>query len=80
MAYFAVFLNYAYKHFLDIIKEPFSFIKSFRIYNPITVDLDKHLSNFLKHVKSPNTLISFIAPIIALSFVLNNYPPGVYYT
>ena len=80
MAYFAAFLNRAYKHFSDTIKEPFSFIKSSRTYNPVAVDLDKHLSNFLKHVKSPNALISFIAPIIALSFVLNNYPPNAYYT
>ena len=76
--YFTAFLKYTYKHFSETVKRPFNFIRASRIYSHIPLDLDKHLLNFLKYIKSPNKLMEFIVLIIASSIFLDSYPPKVY--
>jgi len=77
MVHFAAFLSSAFDHFSNI-EGPFDFIKASRVYNPVAPDLEEHLSHFLKHVRSPDKLTGFAAPVIASSLVLDNYPPGAH--
>jgi len=76
--YFAAFLKYAYRHFLETVNKPFNFIRALRIYNPITPNLAEHLLNFLKYIKSTNKLIEFAVLITASSLFLDSYPPKAY--
>jgi len=78
ITYFAAFLKYAYRHFLETINKPFNFIRALRIYNPITPNLVEHLLNFLKYIKSTNKLTEFTVPITASSLFLDSYPPKAY--
>ncbi|OCK88977.1 uncharacterized protein K441DRAFT_586038, partial [Cenococcum geophilum 1.58] len=78
VTYFATFLKYAYRHFLETINKPFNFIRALRIYNPVTPNLVEYLLNFLKYVKSTNKLIEFIVLITASSLFLDSYPPKAY--
>jgi hypothetical protein len=73
--HFAALFQYACDHFSQGSEEPFSFIKASRKQNPIAEDLAKHISNFLKHIKLAKELMEFAAPVIASSFLLDNYPP-----
>ncbi len=59
MTHFTAFLKSACGHFLDTVEEPFDFVKAFRFYNPVAVDLAEHLLNFLKYIKSPGELTEF---------------------
>jgi len=76
--YFAAFLKYAYRHFLETINKPFNFIRVLRIYNPVTPNLVEYLLNFLKYIKSTNELTEFIVLITASSLFLDSYPPKAY--
>ncbi|KAI9855646.1 MAG: hypothetical protein M1813_009692 [Trichoglossum hirsutum] len=76
--HFTAFFKYACDHFSETFKEPFDFIKASRIQNPISSNLEEHLSNFLKHIKSPKELTEFAVSMIASSFILDNYPPGTH--
>lgn len=76
--HFATFFKYACNHFSKTFKEPLDFIKVSKIQNPIATDLQEHLSNFLKHIKSPIELIEFAAPMIASSFLLDSYLPDIH--
>ncbi|TLS30359.1 hypothetical protein PpBr36_02300 [Pyricularia pennisetigena] len=58
----------------------FNFVKIARNSNPIAQSLYVYLSNFFNFVKPPNDIVIFTAPIIALNFLLDNYPPGTHYT
>ena len=78
ITYFAAFLKYAYRHFLETINKPFNFIRALRIYNPITSNLAKHLLNFLKYIKLTNKLTEFAVLITAFSLFLDSYPPKAY--
>ncbi|KAK1754174.1 patatin-like phospholipase-like protein [Echria macrotheca] len=62
----------------ESIMEPFNFIKHARMYNPVATDLDEHISEFLTHIKSPDELNNFAAPVLASSFFLDCYPPGAH--
>jgi hypothetical protein len=73
--HFAAFFRYACVHFSKTSQEPFDFILTSRKQNPIAPDLAEHLHNFLKHIKSPKELKEFAVPMIASSFLLDNYPP-----
>jgi hypothetical protein len=75
LAHYFALLKSAYEHFSQTAEEPYNFIKASRVDNPFPLDLDEHLMNFLKHVKSPRELIEFAAPAIASSFLLDCYPP-----
>ncbi|KAI9767708.1 MAG: hypothetical protein M1839_004369 [Geoglossum umbratile] len=76
--HFAAFFKYACDHLSETFEEPLDFIKLSRIQNPIAADLQEHLSNFLKHIKSPMELIEFAVPMIASSFLLDSYPPDIH--
>lgn len=72
------FFKYATDHFGRSTREPFDFVKALRLLNPIALDLDTHLSNFLKHIKLPEELTDFAVPMITSSLLLDYYPPGIY--
>jgi hypothetical protein len=73
--HFAGLFRYVCQHFCQPSQEPFDFIKASRKQNPITGDLAEHISNLLKHIRSAKELMEFAVPIIASSFLLDNYPP-----
>jgi len=73
--HFSAFLKSACEHFSRTAEEPYNFIMASRVDNPFPLDLDEHLMNFLKHIESAKELIKFAAPVIASSFLLDNYPP-----
>jgi hypothetical protein len=73
--HFTALFQYACNHFSQPSKEPFDFIKASRNQNPIAKDLAEYISNLLKHIKSAKELIEFAVPVIASSFLLDNYPP-----
>jgi hypothetical protein len=76
--HFAAFFKHACDHFSRTIREPFDFIKASRLRNPVSVDLDRHLSTFLKKIKSARELTNFAVPVIASSLLLDHYPPGMH--
>jgi hypothetical protein len=76
--HFAAFFRHACDHFARNPREPFDFVKASRLRNPVSVDLDKHLSNFLKNIKSPHELTEFAVPVISSSFLLDHYPPDMH--
>jgi hypothetical protein len=76
----AAFVESAGKHFADAVDTPFDFVKASRVGNPVAVDLPKHLSTFLKHIKSSEQLREFAVPLIASSLFLDCYPPGAHGT
>jgi len=76
--HFCALLEGICEHLSDCIMEPFNFIRHARVYNPVATDLDKHVSNFLTHIKSPDELNTFGASIVASSFFLDSYPPGAH--
>jgi len=73
--HFAALFRYACNHFSQPSKEPFDFIKASRTQNPVAGDLAEHIYNLLKHIKSARELMDFAVPVIASSFLLDNYPP-----
>jgi hypothetical protein len=77
LTHFAAFLNSACAHFCKH-QEPFNFIESSREENPVSLDLERHLSRFLEYIKTPDQLIGFAAPVIASSLVLDSYPPDAH--
>jgi len=47
VTHLVAFFRCASVHFTRTTREPFNFIKASRFRNPVPLDLDKHLSNFL---------------------------------
>jgi hypothetical protein len=78
MTYFIVFFESVYEYFLNIVEKSFDFIKVFRVYNFVVVDLEEYVLNFLKYIKSAGELIEFTIFIIGSSFILDNYPSNSY--
>lgn len=76
--HFSALFEYACTHLAKTIEQPFSFVKASRMFNPVAPDLREHLLTFLKHVRTPSQLTKFAVPIIASSFLLDNYPPGAH--
>jgi hypothetical protein len=76
--HFIALLKSAYDHFSNCVDKPFDFIQASREYNPVALDFEEHLFNFIKHIKTPNELTEFAVPIIASSLLLDNYPPDAY--
>lgn len=74
----AALLESACRHFSDTLGKPFNLITSCRAHNPQATDLSEYLSTFLEYIESPRELTSFAAPMIASSFLLDNYPPGAH--
>ena len=75
--HFTTFLKAACENFANNTNK-FDFIQSSRVHNSVAVNLEEHLSNFLKYIKSTDKLIDFAAPIIASSLLLDNYPPDAH--
>jgi len=78
--HFAVFFKLACDHFAITSNEPFDFIRTSRCLNPVSPDLNKHLSNFLLNIRSSHELTKFAVPVIASSFLLDSYPPDMHGT
>lgn len=76
--HFAAFLQYACEHFSEAPDEPFNFIKTSRIHDPVALDLGEHLSNFLKNIKTSNQLTDFAVPMIGSSLFVDYYRPGAH--
>jgi hypothetical protein len=76
--HFAAFLGHACSHFVTNPKEPFNFIRTSRIDNPPALDLKDHLTRFLLKINTLPELKSFAIPLIASSFLLDSYPPGMH--
>ncbi|TLS31088.1 hypothetical protein PpBr36_02294 [Pyricularia pennisetigena] len=70
--HFITLFKSAYAQFAGNLDGSFNFVKIARNSNPITQSLYVYLSNFFNFVKPPNHIIIFIAPIIALNFLLNS--------
>lgn len=75
VTHFTAFLRHACDHFAAAYEKPFSFINASRRQNPVAVDLDEHLSNFMAHIHSIEELTNLAAPVLASSFMLDSYPP-----
>jgi hypothetical protein len=78
MTHFYVFLKSACSHFSDSMNECFDFIRACPEYNPAALDLDEHLSNRLKYVKSPDELTGFCSSCDCIELSPDNYPPDTY--
>ncbi|KAH7111753.1 hypothetical protein B0J11DRAFT_598320 [Dendryphion nanum] len=76
--HFVAFLKSAYDHFSNCVDKPFDFVQASREYNPVALDLEEHLFNFIKNVKASDELTKFAVPIIASSLLLDNYPPDAH--
>ncbi len=76
VTHFAAFLASAGEHFARATTEPFDFIKASRVDNPAPQDLDRHLTNLMKHIRNSGDLTAFAAPTIASCLLLDSYPPN----
>ncbi|KAI1359471.1 patatin-like phospholipase-like protein [Xylaria arbuscula] len=50
-----------------------------RMMNPVSDELEMHLGNFLQTIRSVDAIQTFAVPVIASSFLLDNYPPGMHF-
>ena len=76
--HFSAFFHYALNHVAVTPVEPFNFITASRIENPVPSSFQDHLVNFLRNIKTPPKLLEFAIPVIASSFLLDNYPPDMH--
>lgn len=74
----AGFLQHSTVRTTEAPREPFDFVLTSRLGNPIAPDLEIHLSRFLEHFRSSDSLKRFAIPVIASSFILDHYPPGMH--
>ena len=74
----AGFLDHAAGCATEVPQEPFNFIRTSRLNNPVAVDLELHLAHFLRNFHSLDSLKSFALPMVASSFILDHYPPGMH--
>ena len=63
---------------IGALREPLNFIQISRLMNPLAPDLESHLASFLDHFQSVDSLRSFALPMMASSFILDHYPPGMH--
>ncbi|CZR55716.1 uncharacterized protein PAC_05604 [Phialocephala subalpina] len=71
------FFQSACVHFCSDIVTPFSFIRASRAQDLPSVELQAHLSNFLKSIELSQVL-NFAIPVIASALVFDAYPPGMH--
>jgi hypothetical protein len=76
--HFSAIFGYACRHFAKTTDQSLNLITASRTLNPVAPDLQDHLSNFLRHVNDLGELTEFAAPIIASSFLLDNYHPDAH--
>jgi hypothetical protein len=80
VAHMVALLQSARKHFLQSMNAPFDVVQSSRTQNPVALDLEKHLFNFVRQVSSSEQLMDFAAPMVASSLFLDSYPPDAHST
>jgi hypothetical protein len=71
--HFDHFFDYACEHFASAKTEPFDFIASSRLHRPISTNLTAYVTDLLAHLESSEKFYDFGAPLLAESFVLDNY-------
>ncbi|OHE93902.1 hypothetical protein CORC01_10801 [Colletotrichum orchidophilum] len=71
-------LRHAAEHVGDAGAPPLDFLAVSRLDNPAAADLQEHLARFLTHCDSVDNLKRFAVPVIASSFILDQYPPGMH--
>ncbi|TIC97766.1 Phospholipase A I [Colletotrichum higginsianum] len=71
-------LRHATEHLGDADAPPLSFLAVSRLDNPVAADLQAHLARFLTHCDSVDALKRFAVPVVASSFLLDHYPPGMH--
>jgi hypothetical protein len=76
--HFAAFFHYALNHVAATSVEPFNFITTSRVENPVASNLGDHLADFLHNIKTPQKLLEFAIPVIASSFLLDSHPPDMH--
>ncbi|KXH69496.1 hypothetical protein CSAL01_13200, partial [Colletotrichum salicis] len=74
----AALLRHAAEHVGDAGAPPLDFLAVSRLDNPVAADLPAHLARFLTHCDSVDDLKRFAVPVIASSFMLDHYPPGMH--
>lgn len=74
----AAFLRHAADEQTDEAAGPLSFLAVSRTDNPVAPDLEAHLADFLRSFHSLKHLKEFAIPVIASSFLLDQYPPGMH--
>ncbi|KAM9874547.1 hypothetical protein VDGL01_11377 [Verticillium dahliae] len=77
--HFAAFLDMACDYFADTPDDTFNFIQGSRYHSPVPANLESHIANFLRHVKSPTDMTNFAVPLIGSSLSLDAYPPGAHF-
>ncbi|KAK2036226.1 FabD/lysophospholipase-like protein [Colletotrichum somersetense] len=75
----AAFLRYAVDKQAGVVASPLNFLAVSRIDNPVASDLETHLAGFLRGFRSLELLRAFAVPVIASSFLLDHYPPGMHH-
>ncbi|KAL0929611.1 uncharacterized protein CTRU02_215510 [Colletotrichum truncatum] len=75
----AAFLRHAAERLGDVTSPPLDFLGAARIENPVAGDLEHHLANFLREFRSLESLRAFAVPVIASTFLLDQYPPGMHH-
>ncbi|KAK2024520.1 hypothetical protein LX32DRAFT_705335 [Colletotrichum zoysiae] len=71
-------LRHATEQLGDADALPLNFLAVSRLDNPVAADLQAHLARFLAHCDSVEALKRFAVPVIASSFLLDHYPPGMH--
>jgi hypothetical protein len=77
LTHFFSFFNRACEHYSKR-QEPFDFVKSTRVDNPLSENLLGHLLDFIKQIRESQLLLSFAAPMIASSLLLDHYLPDTH--
>ncbi|KAK1486372.1 phospholipase, partial [Colletotrichum abscissum] len=71
-------LRHATEHVGGAGAPPLDFLAVSRLDNPVAADLPAHLAGFLTHCDSVDDLKRFAVPVIASSFILDQYPPDMH--
>jgi hypothetical protein len=74
----AGFLQQATGCITAAVQQPFDFIRTSRLDNPVAADLSVHLARFFSHIESLDRLKDFAVPMVASTFMLDHYPPGMH--
>lgn len=82
-------LLFSARHFVELLQQgaaraiaaswvPFDYVKASRMYNKVPQTLAGHLATFIKLFDSREKIKDVAIPLIASSFVLDHYPPGMH--
>jgi hypothetical protein len=74
----AGFLQEATACITATVQQPFDFIRTSRLDNPVAADLSVHLARFFSHIESLDRLKDFAVPMVASTLMLDHYPPGMH--